>query len=134
MLDALLLWAAAAASFVCILLYACQRLMTLEDLMGAWTSGFKDMMEPLLILMLAWALGGVVGDLKTSSFLAGALGGNLRAVWLAPLATLLAGIVSYASGSAMGTMGILFPLVLPLASSLALSEDGTSFAEAEAQT
>ena len=63
-----LLWAAAAASFVCVLLYACQRLMTLEDLMGAWTSGFKDMMEPLLILMLAWALGGVVGDLKTSSF------------------------------------------------------------------
>ena len=126
-----LLWAAAAASAVCILLYACQRLMTLEEMMGAWTTGFKDMMEPLLILMLAWALGGVVEDLKTSSFLAGALGGNLRAVWLAPLATLLAGIVSFASGSAMGTMGILFPLVLPLASSLALAEAGKSPSEIE---
>ena len=63
-------------------------------------------------------------------FSTGALGGN-SCGWLAPLATLLAGIVSFASGSAMGTMGILFPLVLPLASSLALSEDGTSFAEAE---
>ena len=57
-------WAAAAASAVCIVLFACQRLMTLEDMMGAWTTGFKDMMEPLLILMLAWALGAAcLGDM-----------------------------------------------------------------------
>ena len=34
------------------------------------------------------------------------------------IATILAAVVSFAAGSAMGTMGILFPLVLPLAFTL----------------
>ena len=126
-----LLWAAAASSLVAVVLYAFQKLMSLGDMMSAWTTGFKDMMEPILILMLAWALGGVVKDLKTASFLAGSLNGNLNASWICPLATVLAGIVSFASGSAMGTMGILFPLILPLAASLTMSEKGTSIFEAE---
>ena len=41
----------------------------------------------------------------------------------APIATLLAGVISFASGSAMGTMGILFPLVLPLAETLSRGDE-----------
>ena len=114
-----LLWSAAAASAVSMLMYGtCQRIMTLEKLVSAWTTGFKEMMEPLLILLLAWALGAVVNELQTSVFLSSMLGGSLNVVWLPVIATLMAGLVSFASGSAMGTMGILFPLVLPLAHSL----------------
>ena len=114
-----LLWSAAAASAVAMIMYGTfQRIMTLEKLITAWTTGFKDMMEPLLILLLAWALGAVVNELQTSVFLSSMLGGSLSVKWLPVIATLLAGLVSFASGSAMGTMGILFPLVLPLAHSL----------------
>ena len=113
-----LLWSAAASSLVCLILFASQRLMSLETMVSTWTKGFKDMMEPILILLLAWALGGVIVDLQTSNYLSGALAGNLPSEWLAPLGTALAAIVSFASGSAMGTMGILFPLILPLANDL----------------
>ena len=58
-------------------------------------------MEPLLILMLAWALGAVVNELQTSVFLSSMLGGSLSVKWLPAIATLLAGLVSFASGSAM---------------------------------
>ena len=118
-----LLWSAAAASLVCIVMFSIQRLMSLETMVAAWTTGFKDMMEPILILLLAWALGGVIVDLQTSVYLSSALKGNLPACWLPALGTILACIVSFASGSAMGTMGILFPLVLPLAEALSKGDE-----------
>ena len=119
-----LLWSAAAASAVAMIMYGtCQRIMNLENLVAAWTKGFCEMMEPLLILMLAWALGAVVNELQTSVFLSSMLSGSLEVCWLPAIATLLAGLVSFASGSAMGTMGILFPLVLPLAHSLGNEAD-----------
>ena len=119
-----LLWSAAAASAVAMLMYGtCQRIMTLEKLVAAWTTGFKEMMEPLLILLLAWALGAVVNELQTSVFLSSMLGGALNVKWLPVIATLMAGLVSFASGSAMGTMGILFPIILPLANSLSAGDE-----------
>ena len=65
-------------------------------------------MEPLLILMLAWALGAVVNELQTSVFLSSMLGGSLSVKWLPAIATLLAGLVSFASGSAMVKISFFF--------------------------
>ena len=113
-----LLWSAAAASLVCVILFSAQSLMNIDTMVEAWTTGFKDMMSPILVLLLAWGLGGVINDLHTSVYLSSVLQGNLPVEWLPPLATILAAVVSFAAGSAMGTMGILFPLVLPLAFTL----------------
>ena len=83
--------------------------MNIDTMVEAWTTGFKDMMSPILVLLLAWGLGGVINDLHTSVYLSSVLQGNLPVEWLPPLATILAAVVSFAAGSAMGTMGILFP-------------------------
>ena len=64
--------------------------MDLNSMVDAWTTGFKDMMSPILILLLAWGLGGVINDLHTSVYLSSVLQGNLAPEWLAPLATILA--------------------------------------------
>ena len=126
-----LLWSAAAASLVCVVLFSAQSLMNIDTMVEAWTTGFKDMMSPILVLLLAWGLGGVINDLHTSVYLSSVLQGNLPVEWLPPLATILAAVVSFAAGSAMGTMGILFPLVLPLAFTLSEgSEDSVMQAAA----
>ena len=85
-----LLWSSAASSFICIILFAIQSIMDLDSMVDAWTTGFKDMMSPILILLLAWALGSVINDLHTSVYLSSMLQGNLPPEWLVPLATILA--------------------------------------------
>ena len=87
---------------------------SLGTLMGAWVDGVREVTDCLVILLLAWALGAVVHDLRTAEFLAGALGAWLPPGLLPAAATLLAMVVSFGVGSAWGAMGILLPLVGPL--------------------
>ena len=63
--------------------------------------------------------------MHTAKFLAQGLGGGLPPGWLPALTTLLAYVISFACGSSFGTMGILFPLVVPLAWSIKPSPDFT---------
>ena len=78
------------------------------------------------VLVLAWALGDVVGDVGTPSFLARALhSGGLRPWALPSLASLLCFAVSFATGSSFGTMGIAMPIVGPLAFKLAAASGAT---------
>ena len=91
----------------------------LATLMGAWVDGVREVTDCTVILLLAWALGELVHDLKTAQFLAGALGSWLPVGMLPAAATLLAMLLSFGVGSAWGAMGILIPLVGPLVWELA---------------
>lgn len=67
------------------------------------------------VLLLAWSLGDVVQQLGTASFLAQAIPSSISISTLPPIAAIMAIVTSFATGSTFGTMGILFPLVVPLA-------------------
>lgn len=81
--------------------------------------GMLGMVEVALVLMLAWALGAVCADLETARHLVSLLGGSMSP-GLVPMAVfLLSAAVSFATGTSWGTMGILFPLSVPLIAELA---------------
>ena len=88
---------------------------TLGSLMGHWVEGVQECVEALVILLLAWSLGAVVNDLHTATFLSGALGSWLPTSLLPMASMLLAMATSFGIGSAWGTLGVLVPLVAPLA-------------------
>ena len=78
-------------------------------------SGFKTMVNAVVILILAWALAEVTKELHTADFLSNSIGDWLP-VFLVPAFTfVLAALVAFSTGSSWGTMAILYPLVLPLA-------------------
>ena len=77
-----------------------------------------------MILVLAWSLGQVCGHLHTAQFVISAIGEHLPPTMLSAAVFVIAAIVSFATGTSWGTMGILFPLVVPLAHELA-PEDPT---------
>jgi Na+/H+ antiporter NhaC len=89
---------------------------------GRWTSaarafgsGVRTMTAPVLILVAAWILGSVVQSLGTAEILAG-LATRSGALWLLPAAVFVsAALVSFATGTSWGTMGLLFPLTVPAA-------------------
>jgi len=112
---AALIWGSAFGWLASMGLVLAQRLMPLADAMGAWVEGAKEVLEPTIVLVLAWALGAVIADVGTAEFLARALQAGLPAWALPALVSTLCYAISFASGSAIGTMGIVFPLVGPLA-------------------
>eukprot|EP00904_Undaria_pinnatifida_P013206 jgi/Undpi1/9015/HiC_scaffold_26.g11475.m2 len=110
-----LIWASAAGWMASLLLVCGQGILTLPEAMDTWMEGMKEVLEPQFVLILAWALGSVVKDVQTAEYLSGALETGIQAYVLPAMISVLCYVISYACGSTFGTMGIVFPLVGPLA-------------------
>lgn len=89
---------------------------------AAWNT-IRSMMIAFGILYLAWMIGAVCSDLGTAPFLAALLGDALDPLFLPSLLFVLAGGVSFATGSSWSTMSILLPLVVGLAFNLGEASD-----------
>ncbi|CAM9275362.1 unnamed protein product [Scytosiphon promiscuus] len=110
-----LIWASAAGWLTSLMMVCGQGILTLPEAMETWMEGMKEVLEPQFVLVLAWALGHVVKDVQTAEYLSGALETGIPSYMLPALISVLCYIISYACGSTFGTMGIVFPLVGPLA-------------------
>ncbi len=81
---------------------------------AAW-SGMHPVFEALVVLYLAWMLTAAIDDTGAKFWLADLLGPIIPA-WSLPTAVfVLAAGTAFATGTSFGTMGILIPLVVPLA-------------------
>ncbi len=113
-----LLWAALAGLTVALAL--AQKLLAVREAMEATVNGFQAMLLALTVLVLAWSIGAVCDQLHTADYVVGAVTGVLSPHWLPVLVFLLAAVISFATGTAWGTMAILMPLVIPIAHHLSL--------------
>jgi Na+/H+ antiporter NhaC len=79
----------------------------------------------VFILVMAWAMKTLCADLlDTDAYLVALLGDRLPLPVLPLLVFLIAALMSFALGTSWGTMGVLIPVVLPLAHSLGAYEEG----------
>lgn len=109
-----LLWASLLGITLAIVLAVAQRLLTVRDALDAAVRGFKSMLMAVVVLTLAWALGGVCSELDTARFLVGAVGPHLAPGLIPTAVFVVAAMVSFATGTSWGTMAILTPLAVPL--------------------
>jgi Na+/H+ antiporter NhaC len=112
---AALIYGSFVGAVLAVILSWSQGIMTFHDCMHCFLQGVRNMTEPMLILILAWSISAVVTDLGTARWLASALTGNLDWRALPVLVFILAMVMSFCTGSSWGTMGIMFPLAIPLA-------------------
>ncbi|MEM9406085.1 MAG: Na+/H+ antiporter NhaC family protein [Acidobacteriota bacterium] len=117
-----LLWASSSGLLVAIVAPALQRILSIKQGIDAAVEGCKATLVAFLVLLLAWALGDVCKALGTAEYLVGVTEGQVGAEWMPALTFLLAAAVSFATGTAWGTMGILSPLAIPLAHSLSTAD------------
>src|SRR6056297_1049185 len=110
-----LIWGSLAGSLVAIGLSMGQRILSLEDAFGAWFSGARAMLYAIVILVLAWALSGITDVLGTADYLVSLIGDSLHPGLLPALVFVVAALTAFSTGSSWGTMGILLPLMVPLA-------------------
>jgi len=109
-----LVWSSMAGCTTAILLGIVQRLASLTAIMGAWVVGVKSMVTAFIILVLAWAIGSVCNDLQTAQYLVAKVSGVLSPALLPTIIFLIAGAVSFSTGTSWGTMTILTPVTIPL--------------------
>jgi Na+/H+ antiporter NhaC len=111
-----LLWSSLGGLLVAIGLTVSQKTMTITDTMDAMLDGFKSMLPAVMVLVLAWSLAQITGELHTATFISQVLTNINMAPWLIPALTfIISAIIAFSTGSSWGTMAILYPLILPAA-------------------
>lgn len=116
--------AAIFASLVAIFMGWRQKIFSLKDAVNTWIKGAGAMVITVTILILAWSLSGVIGKLGTADFLVGVISGKIAPFLLPAIIFIMGALISFATGTSYGTMGILMPLAIPLA--YAVSPEPTS--------
>ncbi len=110
-----LMWGSLLGVVIAAALSVSQRVLNLNETIDAWYAGLKSMLYAMIILVLAWALSDVTNVLHTADYLVSVLGESLPAGVIPALVFLIAAATAFATGTSWGTMGILMPLVVPLA-------------------
>jgi len=91
-------------------------------------SGIRALIVPVVILIAAWILGGVITRLDTAAVFTEYLDGRLPFPLLAGSIFLAGSLISFSTGTSWGTMAILMPLAIPAVFTLG-GEAGVSDAE-----
>ncbi len=110
-----LLWGSLFSIAVAIIMTLSRKLIEVDDMLESMTEGMHTMFDGLLILVLAWALSALTVELGTADYLMSVFGETLNPYWLPAIVFILSALTAFATGSSWGTMGILMPLVVPLA-------------------
>jgi len=123
-----LIWGSLFGSLLAIAMSVGQRVLSLHESVAAWFSGARAMLYAIFILVLAWALSGVTDMLGTADYLVSLVGEHLHPGLLPMLVFIVAAATAFSTGSSWGTMGILLPLMVPLAWAL-MAASGMNGAE-----
>ncbi|GAB2535351.1 Na+/H+ antiporter NhaC family protein [Gracilibacillus alcaliphilus] len=106
----------AALSIIVLLLIF--KLKKFGEIFEIYTSGMQKMVYVIVTLVLAWALGTVIGEMGTANFIVELMQGRVPAFIIPAILFIVGAIVSLASGSSWGTFAIMLPLAIPMAVSL----------------
>ncbi|MGI2259560.1 Na+/H+ antiporter NhaC family protein [Shewanella sp. GXUN23E] len=79
------------------------------------TAGAKSMLPAIWILLFAWTIAGVIGQMETGKFMASLASGNIPFEMLPAVMFVLAGLTAFATGTSWGTFGIMLPIAADMA-------------------
>lgn len=116
-----LMYAAIFANVFAYIYYLARRLLNITSAGDALMDGFRAMVPAVMILTLAWSLGTVIktarpdGGVGLADYVAEIVVNGKFPMALVPLVVyIFACLISFASGTSWGTMGIMIPIALPV--------------------
>jgi Na+/H+ antiporter NhaC len=110
-----MMWASFIGALTAAAMSIGQRILTTHETVDAWYGGARATLFGMIVLVLAWAMADVTTALNAKGYLISILGESMPAAWVPAAVFVLAGVTAFATGTSWGTMGILVPLVVPLA-------------------
>ncbi len=109
-----LLWAISLATLIAVLLLYLRRHPLRKRLVSMWVRGFRSVVFPCIMLVLAWVFSALCQQLQLPAIMASSIHHYATPGCIPLLLGLLAAALSFSMGSAWATMAMLFPLVTPL--------------------
>jgi Na+/H+ antiporter NhaC len=117
-------YGALMSAVLAVLLTMVVRACTLLESIDAGLDGMAKMFPAMVVLVLAWALSGVLQNLQLGDIVAAKLhGASFPAQWLPFSVFSCAAIISFATGTSWGTMAILCPMTVDIAARLIAGVD-----------
>jgi len=111
-----ILYGSLLAAIVAIVLTLFARTCSLAEAMDAGLGSMAHTIPALTILVFAWALSQIEQDLLLGQILTDKLQQiHFPAVWLPFAISMVAYLISFTTGTSWGTMGILCPIMIPVA-------------------
>lgn len=112
--------AAVAGSLTAITMSVLGRLLTIGQTLGCYLKTLRFLATAIFILVMAWSMKSICADaLHTDHYLVSIVGDQIPVGLVPMVAFLLAAGMSFALGTSWGTMGILIPILLPFAHTVA---------------
>ena len=116
-----LLWAVVLALLTIIILTVCQKVFTLDQAIAEMFNGMGHMLSIAFILLLGFTMGTVVKTLGTGAYLSYLFEKLLNPALLPALTFLIALLISFATGTSMGTMAIMASISVPMAATMGVN-------------
>ena len=114
-----ILYGALAAIGVALVISLAMRALTLGKCVDSATESMARMFPTMVVLVLAWTLSATMEDLQLGQVAQGLLqAARFDPTWLPLLIFVSACVVSFATGTSWGTMGILCPATVTIAAGL----------------
>lgn len=113
-----ILWAAFSGVLTIFAILVGHARIGLKSVSEAIFDGFEMVIFPVVVLSLAWTIGAVSQAMGVGPFIVGIAEGVITPAMLPAIVFISAVLISFSIGTSWGTMGILFPVAIPLAYSL----------------
>ncbi len=110
-----LIWSVTASLLTIVVMTVIQKVFTVEQAINEMFKGMSHMLPIAFILLLGFTMGTVVKGLDTGSYLSSLFQKLLSPALLPALTFLIALLISFATGTSMGTMAIMAVISLPMA-------------------
>lgn len=107
-----------AALAACLILYVPRKLMSMEEFFNNMVSGFGSMLSIFFMLVGAFSLANVCGQLGLTEFLIGAVKPFLSAELFPMLTFLLLALLAFVTGSNWGMSAVVIPIMMPMCQAL----------------
>jgi Na+/H+ antiporter NhaC len=94
------------------------KVFSFSEALDAGVEGIRQMLEAILILILAWAIGGAAKAVGTSAFIVSATENFMTPSMIYVSVFVAASFTAFSTGTSWGTFGIFMPIAIPIALSL----------------
>ena len=110
-----------AASFTCAEMMRRYKSTSYTESLGVFVEGAEKLVYISVVLVLAWSLSSVTGDLRTADYLASIISGTVVPAYFPVIVFVLGAIISLSTGSSYGTFAILMAIAIPVGFELGAS-------------
>lgn len=91
------------------------KLHSIKSAFDEWTQGVINLMIVPMILVMAWSIGKIAGEMELGAYMSQLVGDYLPSFTVPALIFLLGSLIAFATGSSWGVFAIMMPIAIPMA-------------------